>query len=139
MKPISVLLVDDNPTFLQVASRFLQEYHELAIVGTASDGAEALSQIRQLQPHVILLDINMPNRSGLEVIPDLRHTLPGVGIIVLTLLDTNGYEKAALAAGADAFVSKTRLVTDLLPAIRRVAQTNGRVRRKANNQSMLGK
>jgi len=66
----------------------------------------------------------MPGLSGLETIPRLRAMLPEVSIIALTLLDAKVYRQAALAAGADDFVPKANLSTDLLPAIRRVAKTD---------------
>jgi DNA-binding NarL/FixJ family response regulator len=124
MDPISVLLVDDNPTFLRVLTRFLlQQYQdEVRVVGTASCGMAALARAQELRPRVILLDLAMPVLPGLNTIPRLRIMLPDVGIIALTLLDPNGYREAALAAGANEFVAKATLATDLLPAIRRVAR-----------------
>jgi DNA-binding NarL/FixJ family response regulator len=120
---IRVLLVDDHEPFLRVAADFLQRHHELVVGGVARGGEEALAQAQDLQPHVILIDLNMPGLNGLEAIPRLRAMLPEAGIIVLTLLDVNIYRQSALAAGADDFVAKANLTTDLLPAIRRVVQT----------------
>jgi two-component system response regulator NreC len=119
---VCVLLVDDHEPFLRAAADFLQRHHELAVVGVLRGGEEALAQAQDLRPHVILIDLNMPGLNGLETISRLRVMLPEVGIIALTLLDPNAYRQAALAAGADDFVSKANLTTDLLPAIRRVAQ-----------------
>jgi DNA-binding NarL/FixJ family response regulator len=120
---IRVLLVDDHEPFLRVATDFLQRHHELAVVGTLRGGQEAVAQTQDLRPHVILIDLNMPGLNGLETISHLRAMLPKVGIIALTLLDVNTYRQPALTAGADDFVRKAKLTTDLLPAIRRVAQT----------------
>jgi DNA-binding NarL/FixJ family response regulator len=122
MKPISVLLVDDNPAFLRIATRFLEEHEDVVVVGAAGGGEEALALAEDLQPDIVLIDLAMPGLSGLETIPHLRAVLPGVGIIALTMLDTNSYWQAALAAGADDFVPKASLDRDLLPAMRRVAQ-----------------
>lgn len=122
MKPISVLLVDDNPAFLHLITRFLQEYDDVAVVGAAGGGEEALALAQDLQPDMVLIDLAMPGLSGLAAIPRLRAMLPEVGIIALTVLNTNSYWEAALAAGANDFVAKASLNTDLLPAIRRVAQ-----------------
>ena len=122
MAPIRVLVVDDNPTFLDIAIEFLQQYDELNIIGTASGGRQALAQAQELCPQVILLDLAMPDLLGLEVIPLLQAMLPGVSIIILTLLNTDGCREAALTAGADDFVPKTKMNTDLLPAIQRVVQ-----------------
>jgi DNA-binding NarL/FixJ family response regulator len=124
MKPISVLLVDDNPAFLRIATRFLQEHDDVAVVGAAGGGEEALALAEDLEPDIVLIDLAMPGLSGLETIPRLRAMLPAGGIIALTMLDTNSYWQAALAAGADDFVPKVSLDTDLLPAIRRVAQAD---------------
>ena len=120
MKPISVLLVDDNPTFLSIVTRFLQEYEEIAVVGAVDRGHEALAQIHRLRPDIVLTDLAMPQVSGMETILRIRAAWPGIGIIALTLLDTDGYRQAALTAGADAFVAKDALNTDLLPTIRHV-------------------
>ena len=120
---ISVLLVDDHEAFLRIATEFLQRHDELTVVGAARGGEEALTQAQDLRPQIILVDLNMPGLSGLETIPLLRAMLPEAGIIALTLLDAKVYRQAALAAGADDFVPKANLSTELLPAIRRVAQT----------------
>jgi CheY-like chemotaxis protein len=122
MAPSSVLLVDDNATFLRIATRFLEVHgqDEVVVIGKARDGMEALAQAQELQPQVILLDLVMPDLSGLEVIPRLRAMLPDVGIIALTVMGNKYYRTAALAAGADDLVSKGAMSTELLPAIRRV-------------------
>jgi CheY-like chemotaxis protein len=90
-------------------------------VGTAGNGNEALEKVESLRPQVILIDLAMPGLDGLHTIPRLRSILPDVGIIVLTVFDTNGYRQAALATGGDDFVPKAVLNTDLLPD-RRLAQ-----------------
>jgi DNA-binding NarL/FixJ family response regulator len=120
---IRVLLVDDHEAFLRVATEFLQRHDELTVVGVARGGEEALAQAQDLQPGIVLIDLNMPGLGGLETIPRLRAMLPKAGIIALTLLDPKAYRQAALAAGADDFVRKANLSTELLPAIRRVAKT----------------
>jgi CheY-like chemotaxis protein len=123
MAPISVLLVDDNPTFLRILSEFLGEEEEVLVVGMARSGEEALARAKELQPQVILLDLAMPGMGGFSAIPRLRSMMPDVGIIALTVLDANGYREAALTAGADDFVAKANLNTHLVPAIRRVVES----------------
>jgi DNA-binding NarL/FixJ family response regulator len=124
MKPISVLLVDDNPVFLRITTRFLQQHDDIVVVGAASGGQEALALTQDLQPDIVVIDLAMPGLSGLATIPLLQIVLPEVGIIALTVLGTNSYRQAALAAGANDFVPKASLDTDLLLAIRRVAQAD---------------
>jgi DNA-binding NarL/FixJ family response regulator len=120
MEPITVLLVDDNPTFLRIVERFLQSHEGLCVVGTACNSQGALAQARALSPQVILLDLAMPGTNGLETVPQLRRALPDTRIIILTLLDVQGYRSAALSAGADGFVSKSALNLDLVPTIRQL-------------------
>jgi DNA-binding NarL/FixJ family response regulator len=120
-----ILLVDDSEVFLRVATDFLARHSELAVVGATQRGGEALTLAQDLQPGVVLIDMDMPGLGGLETIRRLRAALPSVGIIVLTLLDGDIYRQAALAAGADGSVPKATLTTDLLPAIRQVVQASG--------------
>lgn len=124
MEPISILLVDNNSTFRQLAVEFLQDHYrrEVVVAGTAQDGAEALTQVKALSPQLVLLDLAMPGTSGFELIPLLRQALPEINIVALTAHNHGVYRKAALTAGADEVVFKQRLATDLLPAIRRVVQ-----------------
>ncbi len=124
MDPISILLVDDNPTFLKIAARFLQTHHEIIVLGTAEDGSEAVDQARKLHPNVVILDLGMPGMNGLDTIPRLRECIPELSIIALTLLDTDSYRKAALDAGADEFVPKANMNTELLPTILRVVENH---------------
>lgn len=121
MTPVRVLLVDDNQTFLRIATRYLEEHAEIAVVAARGGGAEALAAVEELRPDVALIDLAMPDLPGLELIPRLRAAWPELGIIALTLMDADGYRCAALAAGADEFVPKATLITELIPAIRRAA------------------
>jgi two-component system response regulator DesR len=121
----SVLLVDDNLTFLRIVMRFLEAHDDIVVVGAVGGGEEALTQVRDLEPDIVLIDIAMPNlMGGLQFIPRLRAALPSVGVIALTLIGTDGYRQAALEAGADDFVPKAAMGADLLSAIRRVKQAN---------------
>ena len=91
---------------------------EYDIVGSVTDGAAALTRTAQLLPDVLVLDLVMPMRNGLEVCERLSETLPDVKIVVLTADTDPGTERMARAAGAFAFVRKSTLVDHLLPALR---------------------
>ena len=116
------MLVDDSEAFLRAAVEFLEQHEGLSVVATAHSGREALDQALRLRPGVILLELEMPNLTGFEVLLQLRAMLPKAGIIILTLYDFQGYRQVALANGADEFIPKDKLVTDLVPAIKRIAQ-----------------
>jgi two-component system response regulator DesR len=121
---VRVLLADASLTFRHATTRFLCERSSTVVVGALGGGEDILAKARDLRPHIVLIDPFMPlgNKSGLEVVSRLRAALPQVGIIVLTLVSYSGYRQAALAAGADDFVPKTAVYTDLLPVIHRVAR-----------------
>jgi DNA-binding NarL/FixJ family response regulator len=117
-KPISVLLIDDNATFLRIAARFLGDHGDIRVVGTAAGGEEGLKLAKKLKPQIILLDLAMPDVPGLDAIPLLREILPEVKLIVLTMVDTDAYRKAAKTAGADGFIAKASMGANLLSSIR---------------------
>lgn len=122
MEPIPVMLVDDNPLFLNAAVQFLKACTEVTVVGSCSSGQEALEKVQELKPRIILLDMMMPGTSGLNLIGPLKQLLPDTAIIALTVMDAPNFRKAALSAGADAFVSKATMHVDLLPLIRRIGE-----------------
>ncbi len=119
---VCVLLLDEKESFQRAATDFLRRDDELIVIGAACGEAEALVQAQNLQPQVVVLDPSLPGVGGLEIIRHWRSLLPDARIIVLTLMDSSTYRLASLTAGADDFVSKATMVTDLLPAIRRVLQ-----------------
>ena len=132
MSPISILLVDDNPVFLETVERFINEHGrpEMDVVAHAGGGYEALTSAKALRPQVVLVDLVMPDLPGLVLIPRLRKMLPDTGLIVLSMMDTEGYRVAASASGADGFVSKSEIFSDLVPAIQRVAHVRSGDRKR---------
>jgi len=126
VRHLSILLVDDNPGFLRILANFLEKSSpgEIVIAGTALGGREGLTKAQALQPHLIVIDLAMPDLHGLAAIPQLRNMLPDTGIIALSLLDAGSYRDEALALGANEFISKAKLDTNLLPAILRFREEN---------------
>ena len=116
--PIGVLVVDGNPTFLRIATQFLSAHADVRVVGAVQRGAEAVERAQALHPDVTLVDLAVPDSSGLALIAQLGAAT-GTRVIALSLEDAAAYRAAALDAGAAAFLSKEALHTDLLPAIRR--------------------
>ena len=121
-EPVSVLLVDDNPAFLRTATFFLEQCGEMIVVGAVTDGQEALDRVHDLDPDVVLLDLVMPGMTGWQIIARLRAERPEIGTIAMSVWEIDSYREAALEAGADEFVSKAVISTELLPAIWRVLQ-----------------
>lgn len=114
---ITVLLVDDNHTFLAAVRNFLAQLPDVQVVGEASDGAMALEQARLLNPELVLMDIAMPVMNGLEAAAALNHFARPPQIIFLTMHDGASYRDAARELGARGFVGKSEFVDDLVPLL----------------------
>lgn len=115
MPPIRVLLVDDNPEFLRSASQFLAVQSIFQVVGTATNGVEALEQIPRLMPDLVLMDWAMPGMSGVEATRAIKAQPTAPRVIILTMYDIAPYRAAAQAVGADGFVSKSNWGARLMP------------------------
>jgi DNA-binding NarL/FixJ family response regulator len=125
MDATKLLVVEDNAVFRKIVTQFLRDAGDFAQVSTADSGQAALTTARTLQPGVVVLDLNLPDTSGFDLMPMLRTAAPDTKIVVLTLWEADAYRRAALAAGADEFVSKSTIHTKLLPAISRVLEPAG--------------
>jgi DNA-binding NarL/FixJ family response regulator len=120
---LSVLLVDDNPHFLRTLDRFLTAHGhgDVRVVDTMVGGRDVVARAARLRLDVILVDLKMPDVPGLQLLPQLRRMLPGAILIAMSLMNPEEFLDDPLAAGANAFVSKTRIESDLIPAIQRLA------------------
>ncbi|QBX54368.1 response regulator transcription factor [Nocardioides seonyuensis] len=116
-----VLIVDDDPLVRSALTLMLGGQPDLEVVGEAGDGAEGLQQVELLGPDVVLMDIRMPTMSGLEATRQLHAREDPPRVIVLTTFDADDYVVAAVAAGADGFLLKDTEPSDIVDAVRRVA------------------
>ena len=96
--------------------------NDFDVVGSVADGARVLEEAVRLRPDIILLDLHMPNKNGLDACRELTRMLPRTRTIIVTAEDPVVFRRAALAAGAFAFVEKSSLHTALIPAVRRACQ-----------------
>jgi two-component system nitrate/nitrite response regulator NarL len=124
MNAIRILIVDENPTFRRILNRFLHvDYpNQIAVVGTVTRFEIVPVKAQRLQPEVILVDNGLPGLMGLFCVARLRALCPEAGIIVLTLQDKPDYRKSAFEAGADDFIQKDNVFSDLMPAIERIVK-----------------
>jgi len=121
MAKIRILVVDDHAMFRDGLRAVLEHQEDLALVGEAGDADTALLLARQLAPDVILMDLNLPNRSGVEVTRELCAEQPRVRVIALTMYRDDDMIAAAVQAGVSGYVLKDARASDLLQAIRTVA------------------
>ena len=113
----TVLLADDHAVLRSGLRLLIDKQEDLEVVGEAGNGAEALLLAADLQPDVILLDINMPEVDGLQTLPQLKEQAPHSRVLILTMHDDVGYLQQALKAGAAGYVLKRAVDTELLMAI----------------------
>jgi DNA-binding NarL/FixJ family response regulator len=118
---ITVLLADDHALVRRGFRRLLEDDPELAVVGEASNGDEAISLAASLQPHVIVMDAAMPGTSGLAAIRVILGQRPSARILMLSMHSEETLVQQALAAGACGYVLKNALDLDLAAAVKKVA------------------
>ena len=119
--PIRILLVDDQPLLRMGFRLILEGEDDLGIVGEASDGADAIRQVRELAPDVVLMDVRMPVLDGIEATRAITKSGARARIIILTTFDLDEYAFAGLQAGASAFLLKDVAPAELISAVRVVA------------------
>jgi DNA-binding NarL/FixJ family response regulator len=117
---IRVLLADDHVLLRQGIRQFLEDEGDIEIIAEASDGAQALRQVEELRPDVAVLDIRMPEVTGVEATRRIKARFPKVRVLVLTAYDDDPYIFALLQAGADGYVLKTASADELVRAVRTV-------------------
>jgi two-component system response regulator NreC len=120
--PIRVLIVDDHAVVRTGIQLMLARESGIEPVGEAGSGREAIFEARSVEPDVILLDVVMPDGSGLEVIPTLLHEHPETKILVLSMQDDPRYVREAFAAGASGYVLKEAVDAEVVAAVREVAR-----------------
>lgn len=110
---VSLYLVDDNLTFLTAVRRFLEQLPDVQVIGQSTLGADALLQIEKTHPDLILLDISLPDISGMQVASELSRWKQPPHIIFLSMYDGADYVALAEKLGAIAFVNKADFVCEL--------------------------
>lgn len=118
---IRVAIVDDHAVLRAGLRMLINAQPDMEVVGEAADGIEAVELARQAQPDVMLLDIGMPEHSGLQAIAKIRQASSPTRVLVLTMHDDSAYLRFVLAEGGSGYVVKSAADTALLEAIRAVA------------------
>ena len=119
---IKVIIADDHRLVVESLRKILDGEPDMECVGVANNGVEAIEMVRNLQPDVAILDINMPDTDGIEATRKIKADFPNVTVLILTAYDYEEYVVACLEAGADGFVLKANLPCDgLVNAVRMVS------------------
>jgi DNA-binding NarL/FixJ family response regulator len=118
---LTVLIADDNGLFARALETLLGAEESIAIVGRVADGEQAARQAVELAPDVVLMDLSMPHVDGIEATRRIRESAPGTAVVVLTgSADESDVERAE-EAGAAAYVTKDRILKELVEAIHSAA------------------
>lgn len=118
VKPIRVLLADDHALVRAGLRALLDKTSDIQVIAESGNGPETLEFVEKYKPDLVLLDITMPQLSGLEVLEKLHRNSPAVRVIILTIHDDPAYAVGALRAGADGYLPKKAAGDEMVKAIR---------------------
>jgi DNA-binding NarL/FixJ family response regulator len=121
VEPIRVLVVDDHALFRRGLEMVLAQEDDIEVVGEAGDGAEAVEKAADLLPDVVLMDVRMPRRSGIEACTAIKDVTPSTRIIMLTISDEENDLYDAIKAGATGYLLKEITIDEVATAVRAVA------------------
>lgn len=119
-KSTTIVLVDDHPIVREGLRTVLQREPDFAVVGEASDGFAALELVERLQPSLLILDVRMPGKSGLEVAREVPRVSPETRVLLLSMYAAEGYVMEALSSGVSGYILKESDTGNLVPAIRQI-------------------
>jgi two-component system invasion response regulator UvrY len=118
---IRILVADDHPVVRQGLKQIIADSPDMVVAGEASDGQEVLEQVRKNHYDVVLLDVSMPDRSGLDILKQLKIEKPELAFLMLSIHPEQQYAVRALKAGASGYLTKDRAPEELIAAIRAAA------------------
>ncbi len=116
----TIVLADDHPIVREGLRNVLEREPDLSVVGEANDGTGALQLVESLRPTLLILDIRMPGKSGLEVAREIARSSPETRVLILSMYAGEGYVMEALASGVAGYILKETDTGNLVPAIRQI-------------------
>jgi two-component system, NarL family, invasion response regulator UvrY len=116
-----VFIADDHILILEGLKKILREESDMRIVGEARSGFETLERIGESDCDILLLDLSLPDKSGLEVLKEVKKRLPRLHVLILSMFSEDAFAVRALKAGADGYLTKDGAAKELVVALRKVA------------------
>jgi DNA-binding NarL/FixJ family response regulator len=120
--PVRVVLIDDHDLLRQGIKTMLESQGDVEVVGEASDGSQALQTVERSVPDVVIIDVIMPTKDGIEATRDVKDAFPNVGVVVLSGHDEQRFIFDALKAGASGYLLKTADLEQVILTVRAVAK-----------------
>jgi two-component system, NarL family, invasion response regulator UvrY len=118
---LKILIADDHPVFRRGLKQIIAEASDMVVADEATDGWDVLSKVRAGNYDVVLLDISMPGKTGIDVLSELKNEKPGLRILMLSMHPEEQYAVRALRAGASGYLTKESAPDELVAAIRKVS------------------
>jgi len=122
---IKVFIVDDHEIICEGLKMILKEESDIVVVGEASNGAQAIDKIRKVECDIMLLDMNMPGRNGIDLLMDIKALRPKLHILVLSIHPEDKFALKTLKSGASGYLCKDTALEELVVAIHKIS-TKGR-------------
>ncbi len=119
---IKILIADDHPLFRQGLKNAFSETPDIEVVDEAENGNDVLEKVREHELNLVLLDISMPGKGGLEVLKQLKTEYPKIPVLILSVYQESQYAIRFIKAGASGYLTKESSIDTLLAAVRKVAQ-----------------
>jgi DNA-binding NarL/FixJ family response regulator len=119
---IKVLIADDHDIVRQGIEKVLSKSNDVVVIGEASNGREVIEQVKKTEIDVLLMDVEMPEKTGWEVLAELKALKPGLPVIILSIFPEEHYGPRFIKAGAAGYLNKSSKPATLLEAIRKVHQ-----------------
>jgi DNA-binding NarL/FixJ family response regulator len=117
-----IVLAEDHILVREGIKKIIEAFADLEVVGEVSDGLQLLDFLKRLPVNMVILDISMPNLSGIEATKEIKRNFPQVKVLILTMHKKREYLNDALAAGADGYLLKEDAAKELLTAIQKIRQ-----------------
>ncbi len=117
---IKILIADDHAIVRQGLKQIVASDLNMAVIGEAQNGHEVIERVRTLLPDVVVLDINMPNKNGLDVLKELKRERPKLPVLILSMHPEDQYAVRVLRAGASGYMTKESAPEELIKALRKV-------------------
>ena len=112
-KSIKILLCDDNDNFRALLTTYIKAMPGVTVVGEAIDGVDVIEKTERLSPALVLMDLSMPNQSGLDATKTIKEKWPNTSVIILTLYEDSVYKELADEFNADGFIAKSSIKAQL--------------------------